>query len=73
MAQLTHEQYDALERAVVKGMRVAVYRSGRRESVIVPLALRLLGGREVIEARHPTTGFDLTIYLDEIDSFEVVG
>ena len=73
MAQLTHEQYDALERAVVKGMRVAVYRSGRRESVIVPLAIRLLDGREVIEARHPTTGFDLTIYLDEIDSFEVVG
>ena len=73
MAQLTHEQYDALERAVVKGMRVAVYRSGRRESVFVPLALKLEDGREVIEARHPSTGFDLTIYLDEIDSFEVVG
>jgi hypothetical protein len=73
MAQLTHEQYDALERAVVKGMRVAIYRSGRRETVFVPLALKLRGGREVIEARHPTTGFDLTIYLDEIDSFEVVG
>lgn len=73
MAQLTHEQYDALERAVVKGTRVAIYRSGRRESVFVPLALKLRDGREVIEARHPTTGFDLTIYLDEIDSFEVVG
>jgi len=54
-------------------MRVAIYRSGRRESVFVPLALKLRGGREVIEARHPTTGFDLTIFLDEIDSFEVVG
>ena len=73
MAQLTHEQYDALERAVVKGMRVAIYRSGRRESVFVPLALKLRDGREVIVARHPTTGFDLTIFLDEIDSFEVVG
>jgi hypothetical protein len=73
MAQLTHEQYDALERAVVKGMRVAIYRSGRRESVFVPLALRMRDGREAIEARHPTTGHDLTIYLDEIDSFEVVG
>jgi hypothetical protein len=73
MAQLTHEQYDALERAVVKGMRVALYRSGRRESVFVPLAIRMRDGREAIEARHPTTGYDLTIYLDEIDSFEVVG
>jgi hypothetical protein len=73
MAQLTHEQYDALERAVVKGMRVAIYRSGRRESVFVPLAIRMRDGREAIEARHPTTGYDLTIYLDEIDSFELVG
>ena len=73
MAQLTHEQYDALERAVVKGMRVAIYRSGRRESVFVPLAIRMRDGREAIEARHPTRGYDLTIYLDEIDSFEVVG
>jgi hypothetical protein len=73
MAQLTHEQYDALERAVVKGMRVAIYRSGRRESVFVPLAIRMRDGREAIEARHPTTGDDLTIYLDEIDSFELVG
>jgi hypothetical protein len=52
---------------------VAVLRSGRRESVFVPLEIRLRDGREVIEARHPTTGFDLTIFLDEIDSFEVVG
>jgi len=73
MAQLTHEQYDALERAVAKGMRVAVLRSGRRETVFVPRALRLRGGREVIEARHPSTGDDMTIFLDEIDSFEVVG
>ena len=73
MAQLTHEQYDALERAVVKGLRVSVLRCGRRETVFVPLAIRLRDGREIIEARHPTTGFYLTIFLDEIDSFEVVG
>ena len=72
MAQLKHEQYDALERAVVKGTRVAFFRSGRRESVVIPLALRLRDGREAIEARHPTTGHDLTIYLDEIDAFEVI-
>ena len=73
MGQLTHEQYDALERAVVNGSRVAIQRSGRRESVLVPLAVRLRDGRELIEARHPTTGHDLVIYLDEIDNIEVIG
>ena len=72
MAQLTHEQYEALERAVVNGTRVAIHRSGRRESVIVPLALHLRDGREAIEAKHPTTGHDLTVYLDDIDRFEVI-
>lgn len=72
MAQLTHEQYDALERAVLKGTRVAVRRSGRREYVVVPLALRIRDGREAIEARNPVTGHDLTLFLDEIDSIEVV-
>jgi hypothetical protein len=50
-----------------------VQRSGRRESVFVPLAVRLRDGRELIEARHPTTGHDLFIYLDEIDNIEVIG
>lgn len=72
MAQLTHEQYDALERAVLKGTRVAVRRSGRREYVVVPLALRIRDGREAIAARNPVTGHDLTLFLDEIDSIEVV-
>lgn len=72
MTQLTHEQYDALERAVVQGTRIAVRRSGRREYVVVPLALRLRDGREAIEARNPVTGHDLTLFLDEIESLEVV-
>jgi hypothetical protein len=72
MAELTHEQYDALERAVVNGSRVAIQRRGRREHVLVPLALRVRDGREAIEARNPTTGHDLTIYLDEIEAIEVV-
>jgi hypothetical protein len=73
MAQLTHEQYNALERAVSMGTRIVIQRSGRRESVLIPLALRTRDGRESIEARHPTTGHDFTIYVDEIDSIEVVG
>lgn len=72
MAQLTHDQYDALERAVTTGRRIAVRRSGRREDVIIPLALRQEGRREVIEARHPTTGHALALYVDEIEGFEVV-
>ena len=73
MAQLTHEQYDTLERAVMRGTRVAISRRGRPESIIVPLSLRLRDGRETIEARHPTTGLDFTIYVDEVDGIEVVG
>ena len=72
MPQLTTQQYDQLERAVVNGTRIIVHRRGRREYVVVPLALRLLDRREVIEARNPTTGHDLTIYLDEIDGLEIV-
>jgi len=72
MAQLTHEQYDALERAVVKGTRIAIRRRGRREYVVIPLTLRVVDGREVVEARNPTTGHDLTIYLDEVDAIQAL-
>lgn len=73
MVQLTHDQYDKLERAVLNRSRIAITRRGRPESVIVPLALRLRGSREVIDARHPTTGDAMVVYLDEIDGLEVVG
>ena len=72
MAQLTHEQYEALERAVVNGTRIAFRRRGRREYVVIPLTLRVVDGREVVEARNPTTGHDLTIYLDEVDAIEAL-
>jgi hypothetical protein len=72
MAQLTHEQYETLESAVARGTRVAIRRSGRREYIVIPLTLRVRDGREVIEARNPTTGHDLTIYLDEIESVDPV-
>jgi hypothetical protein len=71
MAQLSHAQYDRLERAITDGRRIAVYRRGT-EYVVIPLQLRLLGGREAIEARHPTTGERLTLYIDELDAIEVV-
>ena len=72
MAQLTHEQYETLERAVANGRRIVFLRRGRREYVVIPLTLRVVDGREVVEARNPTTGHDLTIYLDEVDGVEAL-
>ena len=72
MGQFSPDAYDALERAIANGGRLAIYRRGT-EYVVVPERLRLLGGREAVECVHPTTGDHLTLYLDEVDSFEVVG
>jgi hypothetical protein len=72
MGQLTHEQYDRLERAVTRGQRISVYRRGT-EYIVIPLALQNRNGREVIDARNPTTGDKLALYLDELDGIELVG
>lgn len=72
MAHFSPQQYDALERAIIDGRRISIQRSGDREVVIVPRALRIIGGRERIDATHPTTGDRMAIYLDEIVGFEVV-
>jgi hypothetical protein len=71
MAQLTHEQYDRLEKAVARGLRIAIQRRGT-EYIVIPLTLTSRGGREVIEARNPTTGDMLSLYLDELESVEIV-
>jgi len=72
VSPLSHREYDALERAVSHGSRVAIARRGRREVVLVPLSLSIDDGREIITARNPTTGHDLTIYLDEVERIEAV-
>lgn len=72
MTQLSHDQYNILERALSRGSRIAVQRRNGREYIVVPLTLRTNEGREAVEARNPTTGHDLTIYLDEIDSIEAL-
>jgi hypothetical protein len=71
MAELTTAQYDALERAIVNGTRIAVYRRGA-EYVVVPRRLRTERGRAAIDSAHPTTGDRLTFYRDELDQIEVV-
>ena len=71
MAQLTVKQYDSLENAIARGTRLSVWRRGT-EYLIVPLRLRIVNRRECIEARHPTTGSRLSIWVDEIDAIEEV-
>jgi len=70
VAYLSTSDYDALERAIRVGQRIVVWRRGV-EYVVLPTDLHLQAGREVIEARRPT-GDLVTLYLDEIDTIEVV-
>jgi hypothetical protein len=71
VAQLTHEQYETLERAIIDGRRIAVYRRGT-EYVVRAERLRVERGREVLDARHPTTGEALTFHLDDLDAIQVI-
>jgi hypothetical protein len=71
MAQLTPSEYESLERAVRDGRRVAVIRRGT-EYLIVPLSIGLRSGREAIQTRNPTTGDDMVIFIDDVDSFSIV-
>ena len=70
MAQLTHDQYDRLERAIIDKRRIAVMRRGT-EYVIVPTRLLVERGREAIQARHPG-GNVMLFFIDELESLEVV-
>lgn len=71
MAHLTPGDYDRLERAVMDGRRIALVRQGR-EIVVIPLRLFMRDGREVIEARHPTTGDLITRSIEDLDAVEIV-
>lgn len=64
-------EYDRLEHAIVKGLRLALSRRGT-EYLVIPERLRIDGGREVIVTRHPTTGHRLELFVDEIDRVESV-
>ncbi len=72
LTQLNTAQYDALERAITDGRRLSVWRRGT-EFIIIVDKLRVAGGREALEAHHPTTGDKLTLYIDELEGIEVVG
>ncbi len=72
VTQLNAAQYDALERAIADRRRLSVWRRGT-EFIIIVDKLRVAGGREALEAHHPTTGDKLTLYIDELEGIEVVG
>ncbi|MBY0490961.1 MAG: hypothetical protein K2R93_14050 [Gemmatimonadaceae bacterium] len=67
----TTAQYDLLERAIVDGARLTIMRRGT-EYTVIPERLRVESGREVIIARHPSTGHRLELVIGEIDSIEAV-
>lgn len=71
LKQLTHRQYDALESAITHERRISIYRRGT-EFVGVPKRLHSDGGREAVDVLHPTTGEEVTLYLDEIERLEVM-
>ena len=71
LKQLTHKQYDALEGAVTHSRRVSVYRRGT-EYVGIPQRIFQDGQREAVSILHPTTGENITVYLDEVEQLDVL-
>jgi hypothetical protein len=71
MAQLTVRQYDDIESAIRDGRRIIVRRR-HQDVIVVPERLAIRNRREVIEARHPTTGDHLVLFIDEAEGIEVV-
>ena len=71
MAHLSPRDYDQLERALLDGRRIVLVRQGR-DITVVPLRLFMRNGREVIEARHPTTGDLITRAIEDLDALEFV-
>jgi hypothetical protein len=68
---LTPQDYDALERAIRLGQRIAVIRHGM-ELVVLPVRLFARSGGEALEARHPSTGESVVFGLADIEDIEIV-
>lgn len=68
---LTAAQYDALERAIVDRSRVAIRLNGA-EMVVIPEAIQVTGGREMLLTQNPSSGLPLLVRIDDIDRLEVV-
>ncbi len=68
---MTAAQYDALERAIVDRSRVALRLNGA-ELVVIPQAIRLKAGRELLVTQNPSSGLPMLINIDDIERLEVV-
>ena len=68
----TAERMDQLERAARDRLRVALTRRGT-EYVVTALRLTTVDRRDALVGRLPMTGEEITLRLDEVDSFQVVG
>jgi hypothetical protein len=71
MPQFSTKQYDDLERAIRDGRKISVTRRGT-EYVVVPRSIGIRSGKEAIEARNPTTGDQMLIFIDDIEAFSIV-
>ncbi|MBL8958414.1 MAG: hypothetical protein JNJ98_01065 [Gemmatimonadetes bacterium] len=67
----SHAQYDLLERAVAREERIAVVRRGVTW-IIVAQRLEYHAGREILIARHPSTGDPMSFSIDDIERIEVI-
>jgi uncharacterized protein with PhoU and TrkA domain len=67
----TADRMDQLERAARDGLRVALTRRGT-EYVVTALRLTTVDRRDALVGRLPMTGEEITLRLDEVDSFQVV-
>jgi transcriptional antiterminator Rof (Rho-off) len=68
----TSDRMDQLERAARDRLRVALTRRGT-EYVVTALRLTTVDRRDALIGRLPMTGEEITLRLDEVDSFQVVG
>ena len=71
MAAMAVGDYDRLERAIVDGRRLSLWRRGT-EFLVIPERLKLANGREVVLARHPSTGQRMELFIDELDAIEMI-
>jgi hypothetical protein len=68
----TADRMDQLERAARERLRVALTRRGT-EYVLTALRLTTVDRRDALVGRLPMTGEEITLRLDDVDSFQVVG
>jgi hypothetical protein len=67
----TPADLDRLERAIMDGTRVQLYRRGT-EHIVVPEDVRARYGRDILRARRVSTGESDEFPLDEVEQFDIL-